>query len=297
MSDWNIFINMSNFNRFTLNIRPSSLVEFKEVQDFYEMMDYFDRDVELFLETKDDNVELIYNWYVIANKITKLGKIFELNNKLHLYKRMRNNKIIILDTYLESVWTDFRLKRSKIINEFEKNIKMRLEFINIYDLDQKQQYYYDIFLKKNKKNYLEFLSILQGLISVIFFAFESSSKIISSLGCYEFAESIANNEIIQHNRIWQTLKRIAKVETGTRCNNCDLKSHCYFKIDFFSLANAYCYAIKTRMLSDYSELFYKLFSQIKKSMSKDINYIHKYFLNIQKIIKGQRNIETSCLGW
>lgn len=288
---------MSSRNRFTRSIKPSSLSIFKTKEDFIEMLELFDQDTQYFLETKDNYNEFVRHWQIILAEITKRNWINSFENRLLYHKNLREYKLIAVRRYLDFIWTEFNKRYSNIIDDFEKRTGINIYDLDVSSLSSNQRLYYQKFESEIIENVYSFIGMLQGLINISFFAFESSCKILSALGCYDFSAIFANEQIIQHEEIWKTLKRLAKVDSRSRCEKCLLIDYCRFEINFQSVANAYCFAFKTRLLSDYGDLFYNIFSDFSRSIQKDLENINKYFKNIEKIIRGQRDIEKYCLGW
>jgi hypothetical protein len=254
------------------------------------MLGFFDEDTNTFLMSKEKDGELVEQWRRISREIQKRNWHESLWARLRYHKTLRDNKIVVVREYLDLLWSTFITRQTVLLDE-SKRFGVDIFDSETSSLSSQQKQIYQELTAEFIKNTYAFVGMLQGLIDVSFFAFESSCKILSSLGCYDFAANVANNQIIQHEEIWRTLKSLAKEENSKRCTKCLLTENWKFQISFKSVANAYCYAILTRMLSDYADLFYTFLTE------DDLKHINRYFENIRRIVEGQQSIEQHCLGW
>jgi len=95
---------------------------------------------------------------------------------------------------------------------------------------------------------------LSILLSQMFFALEFSCRMMSALGCYNFALKISRAEVVQHDEVWKQLKRFGQKQSH-ECEICIVRNTCDFDVDFNALARIYAYAMKVRQISDYTTKF------------------------------------------
>jgi hypothetical protein len=180
--------------------------------------------------------------------------------------------------YREKIAEYYRIADAKAISikvnlpEIIKGIKIEHEEIEKLSKERKPliEQAYEDYRKLSSDELAEFKTIsnklyagknkITGLfsnqLSELFFCIEFQAKMMCGLLCLKFADKIKNGEIIQHNEIFQTLKKISWNKDNSQCRTCPTNKSCGFNIDFNSYAKLYAMYIKLRMISDYTEIFY-----------------------------------------
>jgi len=280
-------------NAFSSSIGPGSLSKLRKNGAFSRFMKYFQRDCEIFVETHDKLDSFLKHYEIIQKHLVDRELLDNFIERIGFHSKLRDYKISALDEYLPKLFAEYNSILEEILEDLKRDIGRTVSF----PIDKQQ---FEALTDKQKKSILEaeeriqlsynqFVGVVSGLINTIFFAFESSCKVSCSLGCWEFAILFSTNNIIQHNFIWKTLRRLGKVmqEKTTRCDRCLMDEGCDFEIDFEALANSYCYAIQMRMLMDYEIFFYE--------NSKIWKQVEEYFKKLREIIDCQKVIQNKCL--
>ncbi len=267
---------MSGVNVFKQSIRPDSLDDFNIKQDFFDMMTFFDEDSDQFVNSIGQFGTLTAHWNIIKNGHSQIN---EIKAKIKYNQKSRETKLVTIERYLNREYHTFQ-RDFQIVTQ-----KLQSTGFNPNDLTNLQPVH-TILLTEYLNVVFGFLGFLQGMINVYFFGFESSMKIISSMGCDEFATKYATSRV-RHNYVWRTLRKIGDHSVSSLCGTCTSKATCSFQINFTMLANCYAYIIKVRMISDYDNLFYSFAEISTGKLGQDLIHIFKYFTNITKIIKKQ----------
>jgi hypothetical protein len=280
-------------NAFTNSISPGSLSKLRKNGAFSEFMEYLQRDYEIFIETHDKLDSFLEHYKIIQKQLMDRELLHNFIERIDFHSKLRDYKISALDEYLPKLFTGYNSILEEILEDLKRDIGNTVSF----PIDKQQ---FEALTDRQKESILEaeeriqlsynqLVGVISGLINTIFFAFESSCKISCSLGCWEFAISFSTNNIIQHDSIWKTLRKLGKIaqEKTTRCDRCLMDKGCDFEIDFEALANSYCYAIQMRMLMDYEIFFYE--------NSKVWNQVTEYFKKLREIIDCQKAIQNKCL--
>lgn len=274
-------------NRYTQSIRPNSLDDFNTIQDYKDMMDFFNSDSQEFIDSLDSlaSFERHHNsvYAVIVNHQM-------YNQRLLYHKELRKNKLLTIKKYLSISYTQFQLEFYNITGRLTSSGYTPQNFDNptSEQIGLLNDYFNLVY---------SFLGLIQGFINVLFFGFESSAKILAGLGCLEFSTTLSNNQKFTHTDVWNALRHLSHYVPFGVCQQCQLQNQCTFTLNFEAYANCYAYIIKTRMLSDYSALFYALANPLAGTLGDDLKILFKYFFNIETLISGQNRIENVCMGW
>ena len=125
-----------------------------------------------------------------------------------------------------------------------------------------------------RRNWILRNSLLCSSISQIFFCIEHCCKIVCSLGNVEFAQKVACDKIIQHENVFKTLREFG----GKR-----------YLLDFDALRRLYAYAIKTRMVADYTDFFHERYN--------GTSFLFHLFLPVAyDIFNSQKQLLFECAG-
>lgn len=281
---------MSLQNPYTKSIKPKSIVELRDLSKFNDFIDYFKRDCNNFIMSCSNYDDLVLRFSKIKNELNLKNMLNEFLIRIQFHSRLVNYKLNPVQEYLNLLWNNYNLKINEIYELCQDNIRINIslpptqEAIDLLEMEEKE--IVQQALQELEITYINFIVIIGGLINLVFFVFETECKILCSLGCFAFSIIYARNDIIQHNDVWKTLKKLSQNDPreSINCEICQMRRECDFSIDFEALANIYCYAIKIRMLADYDELFYK---------NQMWELIKEYLDNIEYVIINQENIKKS----
>lgn len=136
------------------------------------------------------------------------------------------------------------------------------------------------------------ISNVMGIfVSELFFTLESMLRVICIGSCIEFAlKSILPNNVIQHDEIHKTLKRIGNPNTNKiACKLCVLKEKCENHFKYSPLALIYELVYHIRAIRDYKREFY--FNDnltdfiVTNYVGKGLDIIFYFDLEISKLYK------------
>lgn len=101
-------------------------------------------------------------------------------------------------------------------------------------------------------------NVLGTYVSEVFFTTEAMLRIICMGSCVEFAiKTILPNQIIQHDFIHKTLKRLGNESSEkVNCRLCSMNDTCKRKNDFLVIASIYEVFYHLRAIKDYKRAFY-----------------------------------------
>lgn len=280
-------------NTFTNTIRPASISRLLESAVFSDFMKYFRRDCRVFVATHDKVNTFLKHYKIIQKELRSRKLSSDLIRRISFHLKLRDYKISALEEYLSVLYDGYSRRIQEIHDDLVRDIGRGITIpVEKHEFERLAEEEKELVLKAEERiqsSHIQFVGIIGGLINLMFFAFESSCKVSCSLSCWSFAVLFAKNRIIQHDTIWKALRRLGKIEerTSTRCVACLMDKSCDFEIDFESLANIYCYAIKIRMLTDYEDFFYE--------NPKVWYQVEEYFKKLRDVIDSQKVIETKCL--
>lgn len=278
---------------FTHSIHPTSLSHLRKSSVFLEFMRCFHEDCRAFMATRSEIDSLLKHFKTIYQELDSRNLLSNFLVRLNLHSKLRDYKTSAVAEYRLALYDGFdkriRAIHDCLLRDLGREIALPIDKSNLERLPSEDK---QLILRAEEDlqlAFIQFVGLISGLVSTMFFAFESSCKMSCSLGCFSFAVLFARDEIIQHRTIWKTLRRLGETgkTTETRCITCLMNKDCNFEIDYEALANIYCYAIKIRMLTDYELFFYEnpsIWSQIEE-----------YFKKLREIIDSQKEIETKCL--
>jgi len=202
---------MSLQNRFTMSIRPRSLVELHEKTRIREFMNYFKRDFRRFQVSLSNIDEFISRFLDIRDTFNESSLLNNFLKKIDFHSRLVSYKIPPIRVYLDKLWRDFQFEVNEIYQFCQDNVRINVLFpISQDDIDSLEGEEKNILIQaKNDHNsiYLNYIVMIVGLINIIFSALEAECKIFCSLSCFAFSLSYAQKDIIQHDKVWQTLRR------------------------------------------------------------------------------------------
>ncbi|KKN28887.1 hypothetical protein LCGC14_0849750 [marine sediment metagenome] len=285
---------MSLQNPYSESLKPKDIIKLRDNKKLYEFMNYFRDDYEVFIDSCSNVDDLITRFSEIRNKLSSKDLLNDFIDRINFHSRLANYKSIPIQDYLRSLWNNYINEVEEIHQFCQDNIRINITFpISEEELESLNEQEKDIIVQAFNKlglAYINFITLVIGLINVIFSAFELECKIICSLGCFAFSINYAKNNIIQHKEVWNIMRRLSRISSSKsiNCEICQMQNNCNFLINFKALANIYCYAIKIRMLADYDEVLFK---------EEQTWYLIKdYFEILKDVIIKQENIKTKCMG-
>jgi hypothetical protein len=101
-------------------------------------------------------------------------------------------------------------------------------------------------------------NVLGLYVSEVFFTTEAMLRIICMGSCIEFGiKTILPNQIIQHDEIYKTLKKLSNDDYGkVNCRLCSMNDKCPRRLEFGHLAAVYEVLYHLRAIKDYKREFY-----------------------------------------
>jgi len=285
---------MSLQNPYTQTISPKSISEPWSDSRFLEFMTYFQRDCDLYIDSCSQLSDLLVHFYQIKSELLRRAFWDGYLERVEFHSRITDFKVNSVDTYLEMIWREYLRRNDEIYDLVQKELGKTISLPPTKEEFESLTAGEKIIVEKAQRemeiNYIRFIAGIGAFVDIMFFAFESACKVSCSLGCYAYSIQYARSEIMSHGDIWRTLKILGKVDGGqdNKCLICSMEKTCHFAINFEALANVYCYAIKIRMLSDYSEFFY--------AYKNTWEMLKLYFQKLKDLINVERKIKMQCLG-
>ena len=285
---------MTPLNAYTSSISPASLSIVRNEQNFSEFMEFFEEECNLFIDSCPNVKIFLSHFLKIIGELASQNVDKDLLKRIDFHTRLTEHRVASIDDFLDSLWIDYKNKCDQTYLEFRDKVDQPVSLPPTEDelagLSQGEKEIVQTTLQKLQSNYIRLIVGMGGFINTIFFAFEAQCKIICSLGCYPFSIRYAQDNIVTHGEIWKSLKRLGKVDgpKNIECQICSLKNSCNSELNFRSLANVYCFAIKERMLSDYEEFFYSYDQTWKK--------LKVFFDDIKLVISCEQEIKQKCFG-
>ncbi|MBA7689850.1 hypothetical protein ES703_98361 [subsurface metagenome] len=284
---------MSLQNPYTESIRPKDIVKLRDLANLIEFMDYFKDDYETFIHSCSNVDDIATRFSRIRDKLSSKNLLNTFMDRIDLHSRLANYKSNPIPEYLNNLWNNYLIEVDEIHQFCQDNIRINVSFPlsqeEFDSLDEEEEEIIRQAMQDFELSYINFITMIIGLINIIFSAFETECKIICSLGCFAFSISYAQDNIIQHNVVWKTLRRLSRIGSrkSINCQICQMQNNCNFQMDFKALANIYCYAIKIRMLADYEEVIFK--------GEQVWHLIKEYFEILKHVIIKQVNIKNICM--
>jgi hypothetical protein len=285
---------MTPLNVYTSSISPESLSIVRNEQNFSEFMEFFEKECNLFIDSCPNVGIFLSHFLKIIGELASQNVDKDLLKRIDFHSRLTEYRVSSIDDFLNILWIDYKNKNDQTYLEFRDKVNQPVSLPPTEDelagLSQGEKEIVQTTLQKLQSNYIRLIAGVGGFINTIFFAFEAQCKIICSLGCYPFSIRYAQDNIITHGEIWKSLRRLGKVDglKNVECQICSLRNSCNSELNFRSLANVYCFAIKVRMLSDYEEFFY--------SYDKTWEKLKLFFDNIKLVIGCEQEIKQKCFG-
>ena len=279
-------------NPYTNSISPGSISNLRDVPSFVEFMGYFERDCKEFIRSCKQLDDFIAHFSKIGRELRSKDMLDGLLTRVNFHSTLTDYKVEPIEDYIKLLWQDYLRRNGEIYyrvqTELSRPISLPPSEEEFESLTSDEQRLVTQAYEELQINRIRFIAGVGGFITQIFFAVESTCKILCSLGCFPFSILYAQHEIISHGNVWRCLKRLGKIiQRNISCQICMVTSTCHFSINFEALANVYCYAIKFRMLSDYEDFFY--------NYEESWERIKVYFDKLKEVIRSQRKIEEKCL--
>lgn len=279
-------------NPYTRSIRPRSISDLRNVNNFVEFMGYLEGDCKEFISSCSQLDDFLTHFSRIERELSSKGLLDSLLTRIDFHSTLADYKIKPLEDYVNQFWMDYNRKNGeifrKVTNELGRPISLPPSEEEFASLSSEEQSLVTQACQELQMNYIRFIVAIGAFVNQVFFAFEAECKILCSIGCFAFSLLYAQNEIFSHNDVWRILKRLGKIsQRSVNCQICRISDSCDFSINFEALANVYCYTIKVRMLSDYEDFFYNY----RESWEK----IKVYFDKVKEVITSQIEIKEKCL--
>ena len=256
-------------------------------------MDYFRRDYDIFIDSCSNVDDIATRFYEIRDKLSSKVLLNDYIDRVNFHSRLANYKSSPIHENLTNLWNNYLIEVDEIHQFCQNNVRINITFpISEEELDSLEEQEKEIIqqaLKRFQLTYINFMTMVIGLINLIFSVFETECKVICSLSCFAFSIIYAQNKIIQHNEVWKALRRLSRIGSrkSINCEICQMQNDCEFLMDFEALANIYCYAIKIRMIADYEDILFK---------EEQVWFIIKDYFEILKfVINEQENIRKKCM--
>jgi hypothetical protein len=281
---------MKEFDKFFCSISPEQLDQIiknpSEIQNLFIAQENETKYLRGLLDDKSVYQNFVKHFnLVILKKLKKDRNIDKFRDELRKFASIKTFRLISLNEMLPNLQKNVKEEKEKYVHD-QKICDLLSRLAQRKDLTKKEREFIRDEWIRTFILQVKPMGILFSQISEMFFVFEFNCKIICGMGCYEFARKIHSNQIIQHQEVWKTLRRLAKKDG--KCEACFASKTCCFKIDFNRIANTYACMTKIRQLADYSEIFYiheNFLEDLIKYSFKSVKVIHKL---TEKIIKKSK---------